>query len=310
MPDWLDYQQLAAAIYRDLSPDAVVTHNDSILGLHSGAKRQIDVSVRADIGGHTILIIVQAKDLGRPADVNVVGEFKAVINDVRASKGVLICSAGFTATALKLADSLNIDLCTAHDATSRKWALDLRMPLLWIEPMIEFSIDLELMPKETNTESLQMDTDAGKWLLSRDGGGTVQSVAQVLCDRWNAPDTPRTPGEQHRLEVPCDGFELLFGETYWCPLVSLAYVYTIHKSGWQGTFTFAQCRGIRNVATGTLRAKVRLTDKDIPIQRDPSWEPVDDLAAFEAANADLIRIEKSAPSPENLVIDHMRFEHG
>jgi hypothetical protein len=309
MPDWLDYQQLAALIYRGLSPDAVVTHNDSILGLNSGAKRQIDVSIRAAIGGHSILVIVQVKDLGRPADLNVVGEFKAVIDDVGASKGVLICSAGFTANALKLADSLNIDLCTAHDATSRKWALDLRMPLLWIEPMVEFSIELELMPKETNTNSFQMNNDVGKWLLSRDGDANVRSLAQVLCDRWNEPDTPNTPGKQHRLEVPCAGFEVLFGETYWCPLVSLAYVYTVHKSGWRGTFTFAQCRGIRNVATGTLHARARLTDKDIPIQRDPSWEPVDDLAAFEAANPNLIRIEKSAPSPENLVIERMQFDH-
>lgn len=309
MPDWLDYQKLAAAIYRDLSPGAVVTHNDNILGFNSGAKRQIDVSIRADIGGHSILIIVQAKDLNRPADVNVVGEFKAVIDDVRASKGVLICSAGFSAKALKYANSLDIDLCTAHDATSRKWALDLRVPLLWIEPSIEFSLDLVLMPKETNAEPLQMGTDAGKWLLSRDGGATVRSVAQVLCECWNAPDTSRAPNERYRLEVPCDGIEMLFGESYWCPLVSLAYIYTIQKSGWQGTFTFAQCRGLLNVATGTLRAKVRLTDKDIPIHRDPSWEPVSDLAEFEAANADLIRIEKSAPSPENLVIDKMQFEH-
>src|SRR6266436_5934099 len=320
MPDWLDYQELVAAIYRDISPNAVVTHNDSILSLESRTKRQIDVSIRADLGGHGLLIIVQAKHLNRPADVNVVGEFNAVIEDVRASKGVLICSAGFTATALAYANNKNIDLCTAHDATSRNWALDLRIPLLWIEPSIDFLIELELMPKETNTEPLEVDGDFGKWLLSRDGGATVQSIAQVLCERWNEPDTPHTPGEQHRLEIPCNGIELLFGKTYWCPLVSLAYVYTIGKSGWRGTFTFAQCRGILNVATGTLRSKVRLTDKDIPIQRDPSWKSIDDLAAFEAANADLMRIEKSAPSsenfspenfsPENLVKSWMQFERG
>src|ERR1700730_17917213 len=114
MPDWLDYQELAAAIYRDLSPNAVVTHDDSIVGLNSGAKRQIDVSIRADLGGHGILIIVQAKDLSRPADVTVVDEFKSVIDDVRASKGVLICRGGFTAKAREYANRLNIDLCTVH----------------------------------------------------------------------------------------------------------------------------------------------------------------------------------------------------
>jgi hypothetical protein len=90
----------------------------------------------------------------------------------------------------------------------------------------------------------------------------------------------------------------------------MAYVYIIRKFGWRGTFTFAQCRGILNVATGILRAKIHLTDKDIPIQRNPSWEPVGDLVAFEAAKADLMRIEKSAPCPDNLVIDRMQLEHG
>ena len=69
---------------------------------------------------------------------------------------------------MEYANSLSIDLCTAHDATSRNWALDLRIPLLWIEPYIDFTIELELMPKETNAESFELNTDAGKWLLSRE----------------------------------------------------------------------------------------------------------------------------------------------
>src|SRR5262245_57358191 len=133
MPDWLDYQKLAADIYRDLEAAAVVKHDDKIIGVESGIERQIDVSIRTSIAGHDILIIVQAKDHGRPADVNVVGEFQAVIDDVRAAKGVLICSAGFTEAAIQYAKNRNIDLCTVHDAQKRKWAIDLRIPLLWVE---------------------------------------------------------------------------------------------------------------------------------------------------------------------------------
>lgn len=308
MPDWLDYQQLAAAIYRDLSPGAVVTHDDHILGLSSGVKRQIDVSIRADICGHSILIVVQAKDLGRPADVNVVGEFKSVVDDVRASKGVLICSGGFSTTAIEYAKGLNIDLCTAHEAASRKWALDLRIPLLWIEPTIEFVLDFAVRPKQTNPEPIELDPDAGTWLLSRDGGATVQSISQVLCAHWDTPEMSHTPGVQHRLDLPCSGMELRFGSAYWCPLESFAFVYTIRNLGWKGTFTFAQCLGILNVSTGVLRAKVRLTDKDIPVQRDPTWEAVEDVAAFEAENANLMRIERSVPSPHSLALERMHFE--
>lgn len=308
MPDWFDYQQLAAAIYRDLSPSAVVTHDDHILGFTSGIKRQIDVSIRADICGHAMLIVVQAKDLGRPADLNVVGEFESVIADVRATKGVLICSGGFTTTAIEYAKGLNIDLCTVHEGASRKWSLDLRIPLLWVEPEIDFELEFTVQPKQTNTEAIALDLDAGTWLLSHDGGATTESVSQLLCARWDTPEMSRSPGVQHRLELPCDGLELRFGSTYWCPVEAFAFVYTIRYLGWKGTFTFAQCRGILNVSTGLLRARVHLTDRDIPLQRDATWEPVEDLASFEAANPSLMRIERSAPSPHSLNIDRMQFE--
>jgi hypothetical protein len=80
-------------------------------------QQQIDVSIRTSVAGHEILIIVQAKDLVRPADVNVVGEFQAVIRDVPAAKGVLTCSSGFTLPAVEYGRNLNITLCTAYDAS-------------------------------------------------------------------------------------------------------------------------------------------------------------------------------------------------
>src|ERR1700674_1798165 len=94
-PAWLDYEHLVASIYADLDENAVIERNDKIRGLETGSERQIDVSIRTTVAGHDVLIIVQAKDQRRPADVNVVGEFLSVIRDVRAAKGVLICSSGF-----------------------------------------------------------------------------------------------------------------------------------------------------------------------------------------------------------------------
>ncbi|HEV3438995.1 MAG TPA: restriction endonuclease, partial [Gemmata sp.] len=129
MSDWLDYQKLVASIYRDMEGNAIVTHDDKIRGRHTGIERQIDVSIRTNIAGHSLLIIVQAKHRNRPADVNIVGEFKSVIEDVGAAKGVLICSKGFTSPALEYGRTVGIDLCTAHDAQSRKWAIELKIPL-------------------------------------------------------------------------------------------------------------------------------------------------------------------------------------
>jgi len=222
-------------------------------------------------------------------------------------RGSSYVAAALQPTQLSTRAASNIDLCTAHEATSRKWALELRIPLLWVESTVEFSLNLSLRPKQSNAQPIEIDPDAGKWLLSRDGGVTVQSISELLCAYWDTPDMPRAPGARHRLEVPCDGMELRFGDAYWCPLESFAFIYAIHDHGWKGAFTFAQCRGILNVTTGILRAKVGLTEKDIPIQRDPAWMPVEDVAADEAANVNLLRIERSTPTPISLPLDHMAF---
>lgn len=308
MADWLDYQKLAASIYQNLERNAVVTHDDKILGHNTGVTRQIDVSIRASLAGHDVLVIVQAKHLKRPADVNVVGEFKGVIDDVRASKGVLICSAGFTKAAMEYGQSLAIDLCSAHDATSRVWSLDLRLPLLWVEPVVDVALEMAVIPNRVNTEPIELSADARFWKVSADAGQTFNTLADLLTAHWNAPDTPHTPEIEHRLELPCDGLTMLFGDSNLFPLANLIFTYTIRHHGWHGSFTFNQCRGIFNRGTGLMRAVARLTDKDIPLQRDPTWQVVGDLKAFVASNPNLIRIEKSAPTPENLVFDRMAFD--
>nr|WP_121270871.1 hypothetical protein [Pedobacter schmidteae] len=77
--DWKDYEDLIHQIYTELEPAADVRKNDFIQGKDTGTKRQIDISIRSNIAGHKILIIVQAKKLKKPADINIVGEFDAVI---------------------------------------------------------------------------------------------------------------------------------------------------------------------------------------------------------------------------------------
>lgn len=133
-PPWREFEKLAARIYERLIPlGAEVKHNDHILGRLSGTKRQVDVSIRYEVAGHKFLTIVQARDRTTPADLNAVGEFVLVIEDVGANKGVLICRSGFTPAAQELARSKGVDLCNVHDASSQRWTLEIRVPILWID---------------------------------------------------------------------------------------------------------------------------------------------------------------------------------
>ncbi len=292
MPDWLDYQKLAASIFADFEKNAVVVHNDKVHGIDSGIDRQIDVSIRTAVAGHEILIIVQAKDLGRPADVNVVGEFKAVIEDVRAAKGVLICSGGFTEAALSYAKGLNIDLCTVHDAQTRKWAVDLRIPLLWVETTGDIAVEIDAVADTVSLEERTLGPDPAKWTLSLGAGNALTTLGDLLAKAWNSDTAHQASGKTHRLELAPPGMRLMMSGSYSIPVRSMVCTYTVRRTEWLGTFSFSSCRGIFNRGTGTMLTKVTLTDKDIPLKRDPSWLEVQNPQAVWANSTLMIRVER------------------
>jgi len=91
-PRWKRFEKLVARIVATLSSDAVVTYDDKIPGRLSGVLRQIDVSIRAAKAEQPQLIIVQCRDYAKPLDVNDVREFSSVIQDVGASKGMMVCA--------------------------------------------------------------------------------------------------------------------------------------------------------------------------------------------------------------------------
>ncbi|WP_316797335.1 restriction endonuclease [Pedobacter agri] len=134
-----EYELLVEQIYNELSRDAVITQDEYIMGLESGRTRQIDVTIRQNIANVELLIIVQVKDWGRKADVKVIDEFISVIRDVRASKGILVCIAGFTRKAKEYAKRQSIELYSAHTAINHKWSFGLKIPAIRILHIFEFS---------------------------------------------------------------------------------------------------------------------------------------------------------------------------
>lgn len=128
------YERVTKKIYEHLSPDCIIIHDDKIPGKDSGIARQIDVSIRGRVGTHEILIIVQCKNFkGSRVNVNHIGELHSVMQDVGASKGILVSNAGFTKGAKGLARKRGIDLCSIHDAETKDWRLELKYPVVWEE---------------------------------------------------------------------------------------------------------------------------------------------------------------------------------
>lgn len=272
MVKWKEYEKLATKIYTELQPNASVIHDDKIIGKDSGIERQIDTSIRAKVAGHNLLIIVQARSSNQKADINDVDGFANVVKDVRASKGVLISNAGFTKGASDLARNLGVDLCSLHDAHSRDWSIEIKLPLLWIELIPYITVQLQVFLQKGDT----IPKDPKHMVLSTDKGKTRQLPLNTFIAMWNEGKLG------HRLNIPYTirseqkGIELLTGKRIWRPIDSFSLIYEVKRKGaWLGYFSPSDCRGILNRLKDELTISY-LNIGDIPMKRDESWKSVDD----------------------------------
>jgi len=172
-----EYEQFVFDKFKRLFADSVVTKNDHIGGHLSGLDREIDVSVRMTVGSEQLLYIAQCKDWKRPADIKVLGEFSAVIQDVRAAKGFLLCTSGFAKSNHQYARTLGIELITVEDIKSDKWTTDAQIPFVYIRKTNNFQVALSITANEALIEKnrdkallIQLTTGTP---LTDDGGATT-----------------------------------------------------------------------------------------------------------------------------------------
>lgn len=82
--------------------------------------RQIDVLIRSSVGPIPLLTIVECKDYRKRVSVTVVDALHSVLQDVGASKGVLVTRGGYSGGALKKARRLGISLLRADELSHVK----------------------------------------------------------------------------------------------------------------------------------------------------------------------------------------------
>ena len=125
VPDWRIYERVAACFEVEFAGiDASVLANASLIGSISGVRRQIDILVDARWEeGAERRIIFDAKLRKRKVDVKDVETFEGLMRDVRASRGVLVCSSGYTKAALARAEQIvDIRIMNAAGATELEHA--------------------------------------------------------------------------------------------------------------------------------------------------------------------------------------------
>ena len=192
---WKRFEKLIHDIHAQWAPEgAEVTLNDEIVGCQSGVPRQIDISIRAKVAHYDVLIVVECKDKSRPIDVEELGSFSKLLEDVGANKGVMISTSGFTPAAVTMAQALTIDTRTYIDTESADWGTKVTIPILLIRVRLaSWSVTFSTVPGQpwavpTNIPFPLIETFAPD-------GTRLGPIITLLGRKWNHDETLHEPGE-------------------------------------------------------------------------------------------------------------------
>jgi hypothetical protein len=154
--------------------------------------RQIDISIRKQVGQYPILIVIDCKDYKEPLDVKDVETFAGMVKDVRANRGAIIASSGFTEAAVNVARNHGIDTFRCVDTESVDWKSYVAIPVLLVRTYPQkFSLGFSgagrmVLPSSiTALLALEMRTDDGV---------SLGNPRQVLNRKWDRNEMPRKPG--------------------------------------------------------------------------------------------------------------------
>jgi hypothetical protein len=198
-PKWKKFEELVAKIQADLAGDAVVTPNDRITGKRTSVLRQVDVSIRKNVGQFELLIVLDCKDYGRPLDVKGVEEFMGLAQDVGAHKAGMVAAKGFSETAKKRAQDAGIELYRVVDTGDHDWKSIIEIPaVIEFTGVTKFNLSFSAVGDEAFAPP---DTkDLRTLMLFDEGERPVGTVRNLIGQKWNAGGIPQQPGEY--LAVP------------------------------------------------------------------------------------------------------------
>jgi hypothetical protein len=195
--EWREFEQLVARIQQALAPDAKVEHDVKILGERTGERRQVDVLMTQNIGQYEMRVAIDCKDYKSPVDVKGVEEFSGLIDDIGVNKGVLVCPAGFTATAKKRAKGLRLALYRPLDTGEHKWRALIALPALCEFVSAAISIGISTV----TAKRFRITEHPGTLRVLSPDGVELRTAFQSAIDKWNAGEFPTDPGEHQKLPL-------------------------------------------------------------------------------------------------------------
>ena len=299
------YEQFIYAKLKRLFPDAVVKLNDKIPGSISKFDREIDVSIRMSIAETELLYIVQCKDWASPVDINTLGAFSAVMQDVGAAKGFLLCTSGFYKTNHQYALGRGIELVTIEDIESDKWTVQTQIPFVYIRKICNFMMTLDIVANEALVElnrDRELAIDLAMTTLLRSSASASETTLEAhILQRVKDPDLNAREGVSIDLTHP--GFEVRIADI-WVPCSHLSVVLHSKKIHYMKYVTPTEYSQLRDHVRGiTLPLHVKVEGVGPLFDSSFSEMPEGSFVGFPGL---WFQVEESNVIPEGVSADSAR----
>jgi len=103
-----EFQELIAVIETHLDPGATVEESAMLRDRATGTTREVDICITGKVAGHTVIVSVECRSRGRPADVTWIDEMHAKHSRLETNVLVLVSHSSFSAEAVRVADLYGI----------------------------------------------------------------------------------------------------------------------------------------------------------------------------------------------------------
>lgn len=269
-PKWKKFEELVAKIQGEFSPKAIVTLNDRIEGKITQTKRQVDISIRQNIGQYDILIAIDCKDLSIPVDVKGVEEVIGLIQDIGANKGAIVSANGFTSTAITRGKKAGLDLLRLVDTGEHDWKAYAALPTLCRYYGIKsFSFTISgprgvLMPYINNLRETKIYNDKNE---------PLGKLEEILLDEFRKGVLPHYAGLHKHVDFIKEKIKIKHEDQYYP--VSITANIDVETALYYGELPLEELTGFKDEISGNTSFKSMKTSVFSFQTIEKNWEKID-----------------------------------
>jgi hypothetical protein len=264
---WKRFEKIVADIQRELSPDAVVTQNEKVVGKITGEPRDVDIAIRRKVGQFELLIAVECKDYRRVIHVKDVESFAGLLEDVGANKGAMVSAKGYSKTAVRLAKRKGIDLYRLVDTDSPEWKSYVTVPC--VVRNLRLTWRAVFQGRREDLEGIEVGHESIVYASDQTPLGAVRELLQQM---WREGEIPETPGEYDGVSLSAAARYIEVGGQFIPARVAIDT--RVSVQWYFGHLPLTAVRGLTNEIDGTLKATEFATDWLRWMDIEESWQKI------------------------------------